>query len=41
MLYTVDKPSNGKKVYKRIKELKDKFKFSKGKQVLKDPKVIS
>ena len=41
MLYTVDKPSNGKKVNKRIKELKDKFKFSKIKQVLKDPKVIS
>ena len=29
------------KVKKKIKELKDKFKFSKFKQVLKDPKVIS
>ena len=29
------------KVKKKIKELKDKFKFSKVKQVLKDPKVIS
>ena len=29
------------KVNKRIKELKNKFKFSKVKQVLKDPKVIS
>ena len=29
------------KVHKRIKELKNKFKFSKVKQVLKDPKVIS
>ena len=26
---------------KKIKELKNKFKFSKVKQVLKDPKVIS
>ena len=37
----MDKPSNGKKVNQRIIELKDKFKFSKVKQVLKDPKVIS
>ena len=29
------------KVKKKIKELKDKFKFSKVKQVFKDPKVIS
>ena len=29
-----------KKVNKRIKKLKGKFKFSKVKQVLKDPKVI-
>ena len=30
-----------KKVNKRIKKFKGKFKFSKVKQVLKDPKVIS
>ena len=29
------------KVKKKIKKLKNKFKFSKVKQVLKDPKVIS
>ena len=40
MLYTMDKSSYGK-FNKRIKELKNKFKFSKVKQVLKDPKVIS
>ena len=40
MLYTMDKSSYGK-FNRRIKELKNKFKFSKVKQVLKDPKVIS
>ena len=29
------------KVYKKIKELKSKFKFSKVKQVLRDPEMIS
>ena len=39
MLYLMDKPSYGK-VNKRIKELKNKSKFSKVKQALKDPEVI-
>ena len=29
------------KAYKKCEELKNKFKFSKVKEVLKDPKVIS
>ena len=40
MLYTIDKPSYGN-VNKRIKKFKNRFKFSKAKQGLKDPKVIS
>ena len=40
MFYTKDKSSYGK-VNEKIKELKNKFKFSKVKQALKDPKVIS
>ena len=40
MFYTIDKPSYGN-VNERIKELKNKSKFSKVEQVLKDPKVIS
>ena len=40
MFYTIYKPSYGN-VNERIKELKNKSKFSKVEQVLKDPKVIS
>ena len=37
----MDKPSYGKSQYKKIKELKNKFKFSKVKRVLSNPAVIS
>ena len=40
MLYTMDEHSYGK-IKKKIKKLKNKFKFSEFKQVLRDPKVIS